>query len=79
MVVSWESVVRPRVLTLRTQFPGPVHHLLATVIYSAAADDVRIDRLRLDFLEPTTTVNVRLEASVNHKIQATDGHHTREV
>ena len=73
-----------RVLTsssakLRSQFPGPVHHLVATVIYSGNPGGVRIDRLRLDFLEPNTAVSVRLEASVNHKILATGSHHSRDI
>lgn len=73
-----------RVLTsssakLRSEFHTPIHHLLATVIYSVVPSGVRIDRLRLDFLEPSTEVSVRLEASVNHKILSTGGHHTREI
>ena len=68
-----------RVLTsssakLRDQFASPIYHLLVTVLYTPNHNKVRINRIRLDFLEPTTTVNVRLEASVNHKILA-DGHH----
>ena len=73
-----------RVLTsssqkLRSQFGSPIHHLLATVLYSPVQGGVQVDHLRLDFLEPSTTVSVRLEASVNHKILATDGHHTRVI
>ena len=34
-----------------------------------------IDRVRLDFFEPTTPVNVRLEASVSHKILADSDHY----
>ena len=70
-----------RVLTssskkLRRQFSAPIYHLLLTVLYSKQDDEdfAIIDRIRLDFIEPTTTVNVRLEASVNHKILA-GGHH----
>jgi hypothetical protein len=73
-----------RVLTcssakLRKQFQAPIHHLLATVLYTEVAGGVRIDTLRLDFLEPDTAVSVRLEASVNHKILSTGDHHTREI
>lgn len=73
-----------RVLTsssakLRAEFTSPIHHLLVTVIYSVVQGGVRIDRLRLDFLEPTTEVSVRLEASVNHKILATGHHHSRVI
>jgi hypothetical protein len=73
-----------RVLTsssskLRAQFVCPIYHLLATVIYSQVPNGVRIDHLRLDFLEPTTPVSVRLEASVNHRILATGSHHSRVI
>lgn len=61
---------------LRRQFAAPIYHLLLTVLYSKQEEDdyAIIDTIRLDFIEPTTTVNIRLEASVNHKILV-DGHH----
>ena len=68
-----------RVLTsssqkLRAQFSEPIHHLLLTVFYSQQEEvSVTIDAI-LDFLEPTTLVNVRFEDSVSHKILA-DGYH----
>ncbi len=74
-----------RVLTssskkLRQQFSAPIHHLLLTVSYSSASPrHVTIKTLRLDFLEPFTAVNVRLEASVNHKILAHGPHHSRII
>lgn len=73
-----------RVLTsssskLCSQFSAPIHHLLATVIYSPVLNGVRIDHLRLDFLEPATPVSVRLEASVNHRILANGNHHSRVI
>ena len=71
-----------RVLTsssnkLRTQFVPPIHHLLLTVLYSKEDEEdfVTIDTIRLDFIESTTTVNVRLEASLNHKILVNDPHY----
>ena len=64
---------------LRAQFVSPIYHLLATVIYSQVPNGVRIDHLRLDFLEPTTPVSVRLEASVNHRILANGTHHSRVI
>ncbi len=72
-----------RVLTssskkLRDQFSEPIHHLLLTVLYSQNQNTATIDTIRLDFLEPSTTVNVRFEASVNHKILA-DGPHYSEM
>ena len=74
-----------RVLTssskkLRRQFPAPIHHLLLTVLYSPASPRyITIKALRLDFLEPSTAVNVRLEASVNHKILANGPHHSKII
>ena len=74
-----------RVLTssskkLRAQFSEPIHHLLLTVLYSKQDDEnfATIDAIRLDFIEPTTAVNVRLEASVNHKILV-GGHHYSKI
>lgn len=68
-----------RVLTsssekIRRAFKPPVHHLLCTLLYTVQAGSARIDAVRLDFIEPTTSVNVRLEASVNHKILASGPH-----
>ena len=70
-----------RVLTgssrkLRTQFSEPIYHLLLTVLYSKQDGEnfATIDAIRLDFIEPTTTVNVKLEASVNHKILVNGPH-----
>ena len=62
-----------RVLTsssakLRAQFESPIHHLLLTAIYEVDGDVARIKGIRLDFLAPNTEVNVRLEASVSHKL-----------
>ena len=73
-----------RVLTsssnkLRTQFTPPICHLLLTVLYSKEDKEnfAIIDTIRLDFLEPTTTVNVRLEASVSQKILEDDPHYSK--
>ena len=62
-----------RVLTsssskLRDRFRDPIHHLLVTILYRQSAGKYGVDGIRLDFLEPSTRVNIRLEASVNHKI-----------
>ena len=72
-----------RVLTssskkLQEKFTEPIYHLLLTVLYSKEDGEnyATIDTIRLDFLEPTTTVNVRLEASVSHKILVNDQHHS---
>jgi len=73
-----------RVLTssskkLRSQFRTPIYHLLLTVLYSPTSTHATIDAIRLDFLEPTTTVSVRLEASVNHKILSNGPHHKKVI
>lgn len=72
-----------RVLTsssekIRKQFAPPIHHLLLTMLYTVNQSDAVVDHIRLDFLEPTTQVSVRLEASVNHKILS-HGTHTSIV
>ncbi len=68
-----------RVLTsssakLRAQFEAPIHHLLLTAIYQVDGDTARINGIRLDFLAPDTEVNVRLEASVSHKLLHNSAH-----
>ena len=82
---NWdESDSNRRVLTssskkLQAQFSGPIYHLLLTILYSENQDFASINAIRLDFLEPTTPVNVRLEASVNHKILAEGHHHSKII
>ena len=75
-----------RVLTsssdkLRNQFSAPIHHLLLTGLYSKKDDEdfAAIDAIRLDFLEPTTVVNVRLEASVSHKLLVGGHHYSKTI
>lgn len=70
-----------RVLTsssikLRNQFTAPIHHLLLTVIYTHTTTYATLDAIRLDFIEPSTSVSVRMEASVNHKILSDEPHHS---
>jgi hypothetical protein len=71
-----------RVLTsssakIRNNFCPPIYHLNCTVMYDPSdSDAATINALRLDFLQPTTLVNVRLEASVNHKILSSGIHPT---
>ena len=74
-----------RVLTgssqkLRAQFSAPIYHLILTVSYAnRQTESVTIDRIRLDFLEPTTTVNAKYEASVNHKILTSGNHYSKTI
>jgi hypothetical protein len=73
-----------RVLTsssrkLRKQFPGAVNHVLATVLYATGAGVSRVQSLRLDFIEPNTLVNIRLEASVSHRLLAEATHRSTTI
>jgi hypothetical protein len=68
-----------RVLTsssekVRRHFFTPIHHLICTAIYSLQDGAASISAIRLDFLEPSTVVNVRLEASVSHKLLSDSPH-----
>jgi len=68
-----------RVLTsssrkLRQQFQAPINHLLATILYGQKGKDWFITALRLDFIGPNTLVNIRLEASVSHRLLAQATH-----
>lgn len=68
-----------RVLTsssrkLRQQFQAPLNHLLATIIYDQSGNEWFITSLRLDFIGPNTLVNIRLEASVSHRLLAQATH-----
>jgi|SRR5579859_748882 len=59
---------------LRQRFRPPICHLLGTACYVLTGTEITIETFRLDFLEPTTQVNVRLEASVSQKSLARAGH-----
>jgi hypothetical protein len=59
---------------LRRKFRPPLHHLLVTACYVDHDGQLEIETTRLDFLEPTTPVNVRLEASVSQRLLAQAAH-----
>jgi hypothetical protein len=68
-----------RVLTsssrkLRDRFRPPINHLLATILYGQRGNDWFINSLRLDFIGLDTLVNIRLEASVSHRLLAEATH-----
>ncbi len=68
-----------RVLTssskkLRLKFTLPIYHLLCTVVYKTELEAAEIESVRLDFIEPSTQVSVRLEASVSHKMLTSATH-----
>ena len=62
-----------RVLTsssrkLRSNFVSPIYHLLCTIIYQQISRvEGRVESIRLDFMQPTTQVNIRLESSTSHR------------
>lgn len=58
----------------RRELPNPPNHLLATILYDDAV--AQILALRLDFLEPSSLVNVRLEASTSHALLKGGAHHS---
>jgi len=73
-----------RVLTsssrkLRQRFPGAANHVLATMLYATGAGVSRVQSLRLDFIEPGTLVNIRLEASVSHRLLAEATHRSTTI
>lgn len=59
---------------LRRYFRAPISHLLGTACYELGDGKVCIQKLRLDFLEPDTPVNIRLEASVSQRMLAKGAH-----
>ncbi len=73
-----------RVLTsssrkLRQRFRGAASHLLATVLYATENGRSRVRSLRLDFIDPNTLVNIRLEASLSHRSLGAATHRTITV
>jgi hypothetical protein len=73
-----------RVLTsssrkLRQRFQGGINHVLATVLYVTENERSRVRSLRLDFIDPNTLVNIRLEASVSHRSLGAATHRTITV
>jgi hypothetical protein len=59
---------------LRKFFQNPICHLLGTILYTVIGNGRQIDAVRLDFIEPETIVNIRLEAEVNHRLLS-EGQH----
>jgi len=52
---------------LRADFRAPICHVLATVCYVKNGNQIAVEHLRLDFLDPDTPVDMRLEGSVSQK------------
>ncbi len=71
-----------RVLTssskkLQDKFAPPIYHLICTIIYQNLTPKYQIKTVRLDFIEPQTSVSVRLEASVSHKLLENKDHESK--
>lgn len=71
-----------RVLTsssrkLIDKFTAPIYHLICTIIYQNLNRQYQIKALRLDFIEPQTSVSIRLEAAVSHKLLENKDHESK--
>ena len=71
-----------RVLTssskkIRDKFTAPIYHLICTIIYQNSNQQYKIKIVRLDFIEPHTSVYIRLEASVSHKLLENKDHESK--
>lgn len=81
---SWNSKdTQRRVLTssskkLRVNFTDPIYHLICNVTYKKLKQKAEILTIRLDFINPRSFVNIRLEASSTHKIFDKGNHEKRE-
>lgn len=65
---------------LQLYFPKiPLCHLLMTVLYVKRHNAIRMKSIRLDFLEPNSPVETRLEASVSQHLLAKGKHPVRVV
>lgn len=73
---SNRRVVTSSSAKLRRRFTAPINHLLITFSYAinTGSEQASITAVRMDFVEPDTIVNIRLEASVSHRL-LTDGRH----
>ncbi len=61
---------------LRQRFRGATNHILATLHYVTEVGRSRVRSLRLDYIDPDTLVNIRLEASVSHRSLGAATHRT---
>jgi hypothetical protein len=64
---------------LKKYFSPPISHLLVTLCFEESDDSFSIASVKLDFLEPDTEVNVRLEASVSQRILHNGRHHKHTI
>lgn len=71
--VLTSSTSKLRSLIQEAHVGNPPAHFICTVLYSD--NDAVVTGVRLDFLEPDTPVNIRLEASTSQKLLS-EGAHT---
>jgi len=62
---------------LQAKFTAPIYHLICTTIYQRIDQQYQIKTVRLDFIEPQTSVSIRLEASVSHKLLENKDHESK--
>src|SRR6266581_1217354 len=69
---SNRRVITSSTAKLRRQFTQPINHLLITFSYTlnTVTEQASVTAIRMDFVEPDTIVNIRLEASVSHRLLA---------
>jgi hypothetical protein len=75
--VLMSSTTKIRSNIAEKQIPDNPLHILITIKYVKGSG--KIGGLRLDFLDPKTQVNTRLEASTTHKLLAAASHKTSNV
>ncbi len=73
---SNRRVITSSTAKLRRQFTQPINHLLITFSYTlnTVTEQASVTAIRMDFVEPDTIVNIRLEASVSHRLLAEGKH-----
>lgn len=64
--VLFSSTKKLRDKISKKLIPANPLHILLTIQYSKSSG--KIEGLRIDFLDPTTQINTRLEASTTHKL-----------
>lgn len=71
--VLTSTPVKMRKLVNAQKIGAPPAHLVCTVLYSEQHSTVT--GLRLDFLDPSSVINIRLEASTSQRLLTQSPHH----
>ena len=75
VLISSTTKIRKKIV--EKAIPTDPLHILITIMYLKSSG--KIEGVRLDFLDPTTKVNTRLEASTTHKLLHGASHKTSNV